>query len=333
MSEVSSETTETVEQTTEYQRSISDGFAEIGNKKSSSKNIRLYCFACHRMEYHYNALKGKAYHYLLVGATFGLAWLFGPFRCRCCGHRRMARFNFLNPRFHYHRWKYSKGSGKVSESDSKSGSRRKSERRTSSGSNGENADFILRHDPTEEKSRSRRKRRKQKKLKSAPVIDTIGKERRQRQRIEEYAQSQQNGGAMNFSIDGIVESFETEESRKQRLQRLAEERAARGPFEAKKAKPRKKLKGKPKRRHAKKERLTGPDVYCFSCKQRNEHYHVLKGTSYYSFLFGITFGISAILGPFRCSVCGKKRLSGIDLLNPKFYLRHLLSNSSNGYGG
>lgn len=333
MSEVSTETDETLEQTAEYQRSISDGFAEVGAKKTGAKNIRLYCFACHRMEYHYNALKGKPYHHLLVGATFGLAWFFGPFRCRCCGHRRLARFNFLNPRFHYHRWKYSKGSTTKRVSDSKSSSRKKSRRTNTSELKSAESDIILRHDGVEEKRRTRRKSRKQKTLKSAPVIDSIGKERRQRQRVEDYAQTQQKNSGMNFSIDGLVESFETEESRREKLERLAIERAARGPFEAKKAKPRKKYKGKPKRRHAKKERLTGPNVYCFSCKQQNEHYHVLKGTAYYSFLFGITFGLSALFGPFRCSVCGKKRLSGLDLLNPKFYLRHLLSNSSNGYGG
>ena len=339
MSEVSSEPTEQID---EYQRSISDGFAEIGGKQTgSSKNIRLYCFACHRSEYHYSALKGRSYHHLLVGATFGLAWLFGRFRCRCCGYSRLSRFNALNLKYYYHRWKYAgsitgkskdSGSRKKKRRDSVSRNERVSENTTES-IRDESDIIILRHDSPNDNSTVRRKRRKQKKLKSVPVIDTIGKERRDRQRIEEYAQPQTNTGRLNFSIDGIVESFETDESRKQRLGAIAAERAARGPFEAKKAKSRKKRKGKPKRRHAKKERLSGPTVYCFSCKQHNEHYHILKGTAYYAFLFGVTFGISALFGPFRCSICSKKRLAGWDLLNPKYYIRNLLSNSSNGYGG
>ena len=330
---------DTTEESVEFQRSISDGFSDVGGaQQSSSKNLRLYCFACHRLEYHYNALKGTYYHHLLVGLTFGLAWLFGPYRCRCCGYRRLARFNILNLKYHYHRWKYAKGSSS-NNSTSRSKRSRSDKPENSSSKAQENRlsiigqeDEVLRLDELESKSsQSRRRRRKKKLLKAVPVIDSIGKERRARQRVEELTQPAQHG-AVNFSIDGIVESFETEESRKERLERIAEERATRGPFEAKKAKPRKKYKGKPKRRFAKKERLTGPEVYCFTCKQNNEHFHVLKGSAYYSFLFGITFGLSAFVGPFRCSVCSRKRLLGSDLLNPKWYVRELLSNSKNGYG-
>ncbi len=320
----SSQVPDVAEEVEDFQRSISDGFNQVGDQKTGGKNKKLYCFSCHRMEYHYNALKGKAYHHLLVGLTFGIAWLFGPFRCRCCGHRRMCRFNFLNPRFHVHKWKYS-GKGVSASSSSRV---QQSSAKTSEKPDDKSEVVVV--DETHEITHKKRRRRKRK-LKSVPTVSTIGKERKERAKLEEYTQTNHDTG-MDFSIDGIVGSFETEQSRKERLQRIAMERSSRGPFKAKKAKPRRRVHGKPKRRHAKKEKLSGPTVYCFSCKQKNEHYHILKGTTYYSFLFGVTFGTSAIVGPFRCSVCSKKRLLGSDVINPKYAIRSLLANSSSGYG-
>ena len=63
------------------------------------RKLRLFCFHCNRMELHFNSLKLRPFYSLLLGATFGLIALYGPFRCRCCGHTRLLRFNRLHPKF------------------------------------------------------------------------------------------------------------------------------------------------------------------------------------------------------------------------------------------
>ena len=368
-SSTSSELNENDEIFDEYQRGISDNFNQ--NVSSNAKNRKLYCFSCHRLEYHYSALKGTSYHYLLIGCTFGLALIFGPYRCRCCGHRRLCRYNFLNLRYHLHRRKYS------IKSSSKSSRRRSSERRSTSRSseqsestssersdsnlsgpskscstersvesNGirrtdpghsESTSFVVADPKPDEIENPRRRRRRSRRsrdnktLKSVPQIDSIGKERREREhreQLEIYAGVQQ---VPDFSIEGLMGSFETEESRKQKLLEIEEARAEKDPFVGKKAKPRKKTKGKPKRRFARKSRLTGPSIYCFTCHQDSEHYHVMKGTSYYFFVFGISFGLAGLVGPFRCSCCSKKRFWIANLLNPKYYIRGMLQRTG-GYG-
>ena len=317
----------------EYQRGISDGFGSVGNSpgKASRKALRLYCFSCHRTENHYNTLKGKSYHYLLIGMTMGLVWLFGAYRCRCCGHRRLVRFNNLNLRYHYHRWKYAgkfntnrltvkpvyrqdKSSNKQVgvESDSENGTL-----------NGESS--IHSNASINGNNRRRRKR----KLKSVPSIDSIGRERRQRQ--EKLQVEQLTTGYMDFSIESLVQSLETDASRKLKAELEAASRI-REPLIARKAKPRKQINGKPKRRYAKKERLSGPNLYCFGCKQNNQHFHRFKGTPFYFFLFGITLGLIAIIGPFRCSICTRNRLFGLNLLNPKYYVRRYIERIGDGYG-
>ena len=120
------------------------------------------------------------------------------------------------------------------------------------------------------------------------------------------------------------------ESRKLKAKEAARQ-AANCTFVARKATPRKKPKGKLKRRYARKAKLTGPTLHCFGCKQDNEHFHALKGTAYYFFFFGITFGLIPLLGPFRCSVCSRKRLFISNLLNPRYHLRKFLERTGSGY--
>ena len=127
-------------------------------------------------------------------------------------------------------------------------------------------------------------------------------------------------------------SFETSESRKARVEELAKKRAEQpDAFVGQVPKRRRKRRGKPKRRYARKERLHGPELYCFNCKQGNEHFHTFAGSGYYFFLFGITFGLAAIFGPYRCSTCDKRRLFRWNMLNPKWYFRELLARKG-GYG-
>lgn len=374
----------------EYQRGISDDFLSVGTSSGASK-LRIYCFACHRMEYHYSTLKGKSYHYLLVGLTFGLALIFGPYRCRCCGHRRFVRYNSLNPRFWLHRWKYS-GKSTSSKRSSRSGSSKRRSRSSryeedvvelvddsedvtvqngvSPSTNGSTHDpgrsngsvtdprrandsrptndspptndsepIEIIDDGAEEQPR-RRRRRRRRKLKTVPVVDSIRKAREERlakELAKEQAEQYETSGEGDFSIDGLMGSFETTESKKARQEELAKKRAeSPDPFAGNKPRRKshrsmKRRGRKPKRRHAKKERLHGPTLYCFNCQQEVEHYHSFSGTGYYFFLFGVTFGLITILGPFRCSICSKKRLWCSNMLNPKFYVRNWLSNR--GYGG
>ena len=302
---------ETDEGPLDFQRGISDGFQGTGDVVESKK--KLYCFSCHRMEYHYNALKGTAYHHLLVGFTFGLALIFGPYRCRCCGYRRLCRFDFLNPKFHYHRWKYSGKSGSGSSPTIRP--RKKVKPKSTK-------EISRKPDPESEPNQnldsnpaSKRSKRRPKKLKSVPIVDSIRKEREERKKAENL-ETYSSGQSLDYSIDGLMGSFETEESRRERLADIERIRAEKDPFVGKKAKPRKKYKGKPKRRNVKKVRMTGPNLYCFSCKQDLEHYHVLNGNPSYFFFFGITFGLISLLGPFRCSVCSKRRFMAANWLHP-----------------
>lgn len=69
------------------------------------KNFKLFCFECNRMEYHHPAAQHRWYYSYLVGLTYGLVLLFGPFQCQCCGHSRLMKRDKLNIRWwlHYHR--------------------------------------------------------------------------------------------------------------------------------------------------------------------------------------------------------------------------------------
>ncbi len=69
---------------------------EIGH--GSRKRHQLYCFHCNRFESHYHSLQKKWYFSYLVGFTFGMTSIVGPYRCVCCGHSRLSRLNHIHPR-------------------------------------------------------------------------------------------------------------------------------------------------------------------------------------------------------------------------------------------
>ena len=295
---------------------------------SDGKNRKLYCFSCHRQESHFFALKGRSHYYLMVGLTFGLIVIFGPYRCRCCGHKRLCRHNFLNLRYHLHRRKYTR--------PSRSGAVRSgSSRRSSSRRNGvSRSQMVSKTDDDRDRAvgdldngeTGQKRRRRRKRLKAVPVVESIGKERRER-RENEILEQNQNGDA-DFTMDGLLSSFETEQSLKAKA---AEAKLGKTEIVGKKGKPSKEIEGKPKRRHAKKERLTGPKLYCFTCKQQHEHFHHLKTSNYFSFFFGVSLGLISLIGPYRCSVCSHRRMFGLNLLHPKYYIRHLIERAGNGY--
>ena len=67
-------------------------------KKKRRTRVRLHCFNCNRPEGFSVANKGRWYHSYFMGLTFGLGSFIGPFKCVCCGHNRLMRYDFLNPR-------------------------------------------------------------------------------------------------------------------------------------------------------------------------------------------------------------------------------------------
>lgn len=238
--------TENVEEQQDYaQFGISDS-AISSTAVSTGKNRKLYCFSCHRQESHFFAFKGRSHYYLMVGLTFGLIVLFGPYRCRCCGHKRLCRHNVLNIRYHLHRRKYTKPSR--STPTRYSSSRRSSQSNADTKTDNQEWSEV---DSEASANGQRGRRRRKNKLKSVPVVETIGKERRERQENEIFEQHQNGEG--DFTMDGLLSSFETEQSLKAKA---AELKLDKSDFIGKKASPRKKFDSKPKRRHAKKERLT-----------------------------------------------------------------------------
>ena len=75
---------------------------------SRGGKLRLFCFHCNRPEAHYNTLKHRWYYWTLNGMTFSLIRLLGPFRCRCCGHKRLLSGNKYHPQFIYRGWQAKK---------------------------------------------------------------------------------------------------------------------------------------------------------------------------------------------------------------------------------
>jgi hypothetical protein len=89
----------------EFQRGISDETGAVFYAVSPrATKLWLFCFHCNRTEQHYNSLKGRRFYFFLMGLTFGLVYFYGPFRCRCCGHTRLFKYNRMNPRFLFRKW-------------------------------------------------------------------------------------------------------------------------------------------------------------------------------------------------------------------------------------
>ena len=79
----------------EFDEEFEEEFEEPRRKR---KRHRLYCFHCNRMENHFHAKTDKWYYSYLLGFSFGIASMLGPFRCVCCGHDRMSRLHQMHPR-------------------------------------------------------------------------------------------------------------------------------------------------------------------------------------------------------------------------------------------
>ena len=69
---------------------------EVGRRKKS--RLKLFCFNCNRPESFFHANRGKWLHSYFAGLTFGISRWIGPFKCRCCGHRRYLKTDLLHPK-------------------------------------------------------------------------------------------------------------------------------------------------------------------------------------------------------------------------------------------
>lgn len=65
---------------------------------------RIFCFHCNRQEAHFHSLKQYQRFPFYVGLSAGLVYLYGPFTCRCCGHRRHFRFDWIHPILVWRKW-------------------------------------------------------------------------------------------------------------------------------------------------------------------------------------------------------------------------------------
>ena len=81
-----------------------DDDASVDERSSSSKSARkrlgLHCFNCNRYEGHYLSYYRRLWFSYLIGLTFGLAIIVGPYRCQCCGSTRFMMADLLNPRYY-----------------------------------------------------------------------------------------------------------------------------------------------------------------------------------------------------------------------------------------
>ncbi len=62
-------------------------------------------------------------------------------------------------------------------------------------------------------------------------------------------------------------------------------------------------------------------IYCFNCNRQEFHIMAYKGTWLHSFLVGMTFGATRVLGPYRCTCCGRKRAMFADYCSLSYHWR------------
>jgi hypothetical protein len=78
--------------------------ASVGTRSSSGKSARkrlgLHCFNCNRYEGHYLSFYRRLWYSYVIGMTFGLAIVIGPYRCQCCGSSRLMMSNLLHPKYY-----------------------------------------------------------------------------------------------------------------------------------------------------------------------------------------------------------------------------------------
>lgn len=78
-----------------------EDYHDSSSSRKRSKKRKIYCFNCNRQEFHIMAYKGTVLHSFLVGMSFGLARIFGPYRCTCCGKKRAMFADFCSLSYHW----------------------------------------------------------------------------------------------------------------------------------------------------------------------------------------------------------------------------------------
>ncbi len=71
-------------------------FEPDGRKR---KKTRIFCFECNRLEGHSLYVRSRWFYSYLLGLTFGLVTIVGPYQCQCCGQKRLMCRDFLNLRY------------------------------------------------------------------------------------------------------------------------------------------------------------------------------------------------------------------------------------------
>ena len=83
------------EQPDEFYDGLDDEILD-DHRAHPKKRKWLFCFHCNRPESHALYRQNRWYYSFLIGLTFGLVRLIGPFQCQCCGATRLMSSNFTS---------------------------------------------------------------------------------------------------------------------------------------------------------------------------------------------------------------------------------------------
>ena len=81
-----------------YDDDDEEGDEKSAGSKKKRRVIRMTCFYCNRKEGFFSAYRHHWLYSYFEGFTFGLINLVGPFKCRCCGRKRLIRSDAFHPR-------------------------------------------------------------------------------------------------------------------------------------------------------------------------------------------------------------------------------------------
>ena len=77
---------------------IEEELPEFG-ARPSRKRVGIFCFNCNRPDGHFLPRQHRWYYSYLVGLTFGLVKIVGPYQCQCCGARRFMCSDWISLRY------------------------------------------------------------------------------------------------------------------------------------------------------------------------------------------------------------------------------------------
>lgn len=71
----------------------------------SRKRIGIFCFNCNRREGQFLFRQNRWYYSYLIGLTFGLIKIVGPYQCQCCGARRLMCSDWISLQYLLRRYR------------------------------------------------------------------------------------------------------------------------------------------------------------------------------------------------------------------------------------